>query len=203
MFHRGIALGMCLIAAACAADTTPTTAAPAPATQAAAVTGCGIGGGGYLRARARGAVELDLDWKDSQLECAGGPRPDGKGVRVSFAGPPRGDGRRIRLVFGIGGIGAGAPGKALPTNVTILFEGEKRIFSTQGDDKCTVDSMTQERVGELGGETRHFRVVARGFCVGPATSLSQGERLLLTSFDFAGRIDFEDDAPDGKNPDAH
>jgi hypothetical protein len=153
----------------------------------------------------RGAVDLDLDWKDAQMECEGGPRPPGKenksnGVRVSIAGPMHGEGRRIRLVFGIGGVSEGRGGEALRTNVTILFEGEHRIFATLGDDKCTVDSLTQQRVETLGADRAIYRVEARGFCLGPATSLSKGERLLLTSFDFAGRVEFEDDDSHAHQP---
>jgi hypothetical protein len=186
------ALGVAYSHTACA--TSPTS----PATGTAAKTGCFAAGNGYLRARIRGAVDLDLDWKDAQMECAGGPRPPGKenksnGIRVSIAGPLRGDDRRIRLVFGIAGIGEGQGGQTLPTNVTILFEGERRVFATLGDDKCTVDSLTQQRVETLGADRAIYRVEARGFCLGPATSLSKGERVLLTSFDFAGRVEFEDD----------
>jgi hypothetical protein len=156
-------------------------------------TGCFIAGDGYLRARLRGAVSLDLDWKDAQMQCEGGPRPSGNGVRVSIGGPLRAEGRRIRMVFGIGGVGEGRGGEALRTNITVLFEGEKRVFATQGDDKCTVDSLTQQRVETLGPGLAVYRVVARGFCLGPATSLSRDERLFLTSFDFAGRVEFSDD----------
>jgi hypothetical protein len=171
---------------------------PPANTPGIADAGCFQGGGGYLRARMRGALDLDLDWKNEQMQCDGGPRPPGKdnrsnGVRVSIGGPARGDGRRIRLVFGIAEIGEGGGGQGLRTNVTILFEGEQRIFATQGDDKCTVDSLTQERVERLGPGRAVYRVVARGFCLGPATSLSREERLLLTSFDFAGRVEFSDD----------
>jgi len=141
---------------------------------------------------------MDLDWKNAEMECAGGPRPPGNhigkgGVRVSIGGPLRAEGRRIRIVFGISEVGEGTSGKTLPTNVTVLFEGEQRVFATLGDDKCTVDALTQQRVGSLGGERAVYRVVARGFCLGPATSLSQGERVFLTSFDFAGRVEFDDD----------
>jgi hypothetical protein len=62
-----------------------------------------------------------------------------------------------------------------------------------GDDKCTVDSLTQQRVETLAPNHAVYRVEAHGFCLGPATSLTQGERLLLTSFDFAGRVEFDDD----------
>jgi hypothetical protein len=114
-------------------------------------------------------------------------------VRVSIGGPLRGGPHRIRLVFGIAGIGEGGGGTALRTNVTVLFEGESRVFATQGDDKCTVDSLRQERVESLGPGMAVYRVVARGFCIGPATSLSREERVVLTSFDFAGRVEFSDD----------
>ena len=186
-----VALAMALTFTHGASATTPTTSA------AAAVNGCFAAGDGYLRARMRGALTLDLDWKDAQMQCEGGPRPPGKnnsnGIRVSIGGPQRGDGRRIRMVFGIGAVGEGRDGEALRTNVTILFEGEKRIFATQGDDKCTVDKLTQQRVETLGAGRAIYRVVARGFCLGPATSLSRGERVFLTSFDFAGRVEFGDD----------
>jgi hypothetical protein len=125
--------------------------------------------------------------------CEGGPRPSGNGIRVSIGGPVRGDGHRLRLVFGIAGVAEGGGGAALPTNVTMLFEGEQRIFATQGDDKCTVDVLTQERVEVLGPGRSVYRVVARGFCLGPATSLSREERVVITSFDFAGRVEFSDD----------
>ncbi len=142
-------------------------------------------------------MTLDLDWKNADMDCAGGPRPPGKndsrGVRVSIGGPLRAEGRRIRLVFGIADVGEGTGGETLRTNVTLLFEGEQRVFATKGDDKCIVDKLTQQRVETLGGDRAVYRVVARGFCLGPATSLTRDERVFLTSFDFAGRVEFEDD----------
>ncbi len=198
MLHRAsvaacaAALGVAFSHTACATSPTKPAANPAPK------TGCFAAGTGYLRARMRGAVDLDLDWKDTQMECEGGPRPPGKenrsnGIRVSIGGPIRGEGRRIRLVFGIGGVEEGKDGKTLPTHVTILFEGEQRLFATMGDDKCTVDSLTQQRVENLGPDHAVYRVEARGFCLGPATSLTKGERVLVTSFDFAGKVEFDDD----------
>jgi hypothetical protein len=195
---RALALAIALTFTHGASATTPTTST------APAVNGCFAVGDGYLRARVRGALTLDLDWKNAQMQCEGGPRPPGKnnrnGIRVSIGGPERGDGRRIRMVFGIGDIGEGQGGEALRTNVTILFEGEKRVFATQGDDKCTVDKLTQQRVETLGADRAIYRVEARGFCLGPATSLSRGERVFLTSFDFAGRVEFGDDDRHASTP---
>jgi hypothetical protein len=170
-------------------------ASGAPPTQVPAKSsaGCFAAGGGYLRARIRGALDLDLNWKDAEMQCEGGPRPSGNGIRVSIAGPARGNGHRIRMVFGIAGVAEGHGGDNLRTNITILFEGEKRIFATQGDDKCMVDSLSQERVESLEPNQAVYRVTARGFCLGPAASLSREERVFLTSFDFAGRVEFSDD----------
>jgi hypothetical protein len=189
MLHRA-----CAAAAVAALSLADNASAATPATASAeSAAGCFAVGGGYLRARIRGAVDLDLNWKNADMQCEGGPRPSGNGVRVSIGGPARGKGNRIRLVFGVAGVGEGRGGKALRTNVTLLFEGEQRIFATQGDDKCTVDTLSQERVEVLGAKQAVYRVVARGFCVGPATNLTGQERVVVTSFDFAGRVEFSDD----------
>jgi hypothetical protein len=188
--------------AACAAALSVFAAPVLPADPPAPQSGCFAAGNGYLRARLRGALTLDLDWKDAAMQCEGGPRPSGNGLRVSIGGPLRGDGRRIRFVFGIAGVGEGASGKALKTNVTMLFEGEKRLFATQGDDKCTVDALTQQRVETLGPGRAIYRVVARGFCIGPATNLARTERVVLTRFDFAGRVEFMDDDRQHAKPQA-
>jgi len=177
-----------------AASPTPKPApAPAPAPKP---KGCLTTGNGYLRARIRGALKLDIDLHDGELECEGGARPDGSGIRVAFAGPLRSDGRRLRMVFGIASAAEGNPGHALPTNLTIIFEGEQRLFATRGDDKCTVDELSQERLGELGGSSRSYRVIARGFCIAPASTLTADEQILVNSFDFAGRVTFEDPGPE-------
>ncbi len=155
--------------------------------------GCLASGNGYLRARIRGSFNLDIDWHNNELECDGGPRPDGSGIRVSFAGPKHSDGRRMRLVFGVRDAKEGNPGRELPTNLTVIFEGEERLFATRGDDHCTVDKLQQERLGALGGAKRSYRIEASGFCISPASSLSGDARILVTRFDFAGHATFEDE----------
>jgi hypothetical protein len=178
---------------------TPATAADTTA-DASKKPGCLPAGNGYLRARIRGAMNLDVDWRDAELECEGGARPDGNGIRLSFAGPVQSDGRRLRMVFGVSDAVEGIAGAALPTNLTVIFEGEKRLFATRGDDKCTVDKLRQERVGALGGEVRSYRVIASGFCTEPANDLNATTRIVVTSFDFAGRVTFEPRAPVGDAP---
>ncbi|HEY1491083.1 MAG TPA: hypothetical protein VGF35_00515 [Steroidobacteraceae bacterium] len=156
--------------------------------------GCLTSGNGYLRATIRGAMSLDVNWHNAEMECEGGPRPDGSGVRVAFAGPSHPDGRRLRLVFGVESLEEGHPAHDLPTNLTVIFEGEERLFATRGDDHCTVDELKQERVGALGGTQRAWRIIARGFCVAPASNLTGDARILVSSFDFAGVAQFDDTA---------
>lgn len=156
--------------------------------------GCLGTGGGYLRVKIRGALQLDINLHDSELECDGGIRPDGSGIRVSFAGPLRSDGRRLRMVFGIAGAREGTQGHALPTNLTIIFEGEERIFATRGDDKCTADELRQERLGPPGGPTRSYRIITRGFCITPVNAVTGTGTIFVSNFDFGGAVTFEDRA---------
>lgn len=176
------------IGAVCAAASPPATVAVPTADP----PGCLHAGNGFLRAKIRGAVNLDLDWHNAEMQCEGGARPNNSGVRVSFAGPKSSDGRRVRMVFGVGRATEGRDGRALPTNLTVIFEGEQRMFATRGQDRCTVDQLAQERVGDLGGPLRTYRIVAHGFCISPASSLDDAAHILVSSFDFAGRVTFGD-----------
>jgi hypothetical protein len=190
-----------VVASPAVAQTPPAPANPLaglPAAGSKSALGCLASGDGYLRARIRGALQLDVSLHNSELECDGGPRPDGSGIRVSFAGPARSDGRRLRMVFGVAAATEGVTGRELPTNLTVIFEGEQRMFATRGDDKCTVDEFKQERLGAPGGATRSYRVIARGFCIAPVKALNGEQTILVNSFDFAGNVTFE--APDATAP---
>jgi hypothetical protein len=184
---------LCVSLCLCAAPLGEAAESHAPVIPAASAShaGCLATGNGFLRARIRGALNLDIDWKNAELECDGSERPNGRGIRLSFAGPLRAGGRRMRMVFGVATAAEGAAGRALPTNLTVIFEGEQRLYTTRGDDRCTVDQLQEERVGALGANVRSYRVVARGFCVLPANALGRAEHILVTRFDFAGRVDFD------------
>jgi hypothetical protein len=183
---------ICLTAGSigCGQPPAPSPTIPGLAPPAKRGAGCLPSNNGYLRARIRGALTLDIDWHDAEMECDGGARPDGSGIRVAFAGPLRNDGRRLRMVFGLR-TAEGDSGRAVPTNLTVIFEGEQRVFATRCDDRCTTDELSQERVGALGGDSREYRVVARGFCTAPASALGGDERIVINSFDFAGHVVFE------------
>ena len=191
--HRLLALLLLLYAVAgCSAREAPRAAAKGPEPAA-----CVPGERGYLRAKFRGAIEAEPDWRGAGLECEGGARPDGRGLRVAFLGPADENGRRLRLVFGIAaGPGLGAS-RGVPTNITVIVEGQKQFYATQGDDKCQVESMVQEPVAPANAAARasamrSYRIAARGYCIDPAASLDGTERLYIDRFDFAGLARFED-----------
>ena len=166
-----------------ASDETPP-AAPAPR--------CLAAGNGYLRARLSVAVRTELAWGNEGTECTGAVRPTDGGVRMRFSRP---DGSsRLVLVFGIARLPEGRDATNLPVNVTLIREGAGEFFSTQGDDKCTLDRVTQEAIVGVPHRSRSYRVVARGFCTKPARAVRGTGAVLLSRFDYAGRVDFESEA---------
>jgi hypothetical protein len=147
--------------------------------------GCIPTGDAYLRARLRGDSDLDLNWSDTQMQCDGDPRPDGSGVRVTFVG--RAPAGVIRLVFGVAADPKTVSARNVPTNVTVIFEDQQKLYSTAGDGKCTIDELKQ-RSNPAEGIGRWLRVEARGYCTGPATIITGSDSLLMDRFDFAGIV---------------
>jgi hypothetical protein len=176
-----VSLSAALAMTACASDKDE----PPPA-GASAAHGCIANGGGFMQARLRGALSADIDWNNDRMQCEGGPRPDGHGLRVTLAGPlPGDDTARLRFIFGIGytDVAAGAA-QALPTNVTVIVEGGKQMFATRGDERCAVETL--DRAPLTAGNL--VRVHVRGYCTGPANAMSGDSRLLIPTFEFTGVV---------------
>lgn len=152
---------------------------------------CLPGGNGYLRARLAGSLQAELNWGNEGTECTGAVRPDG-GIRIRFTGPLE-TGEKLVLVFGIATLREGRSAKLLPVNVTIIREGAGEFYGTQGDDKCTLDEVTQEPLVGVPHRSRSYRIVARGFCTEPARAIRGKGAVLISRFDFAGRVDFDDE----------
>src|SRR5664279_1812431 len=69
------------------------------AANAVTSVGCLPGDRGFLQASLRGALLAELDWRGEKIQCEGGARPDGLGIRLSVGGKAP-DGQALRLVFG-------------------------------------------------------------------------------------------------------
>jgi hypothetical protein len=74
-------------------------------------------------------------------------------------------------------------------NVTLIREGTGEFYGTQGDGKCTVDELRQDPIAGVPLKSRAYRVTGRGFCTQPARAVRGTGSVLMTRFDFAGRID--------------
>ncbi|WP_218042553.1 hypothetical protein [Steroidobacter gossypii] len=160
------------------------------ATNAAAPAICLPDGRGYLNARLSGALQTELVWGNEGMECTGAVRPDG-GLRIRFSHPDSASGGRLVLLFGVAGLREGQSAKALPVNVTVIREGQGEFYSTQGDNKCTLDEVAQEPIAGIPHRSRSYRISARGFCTGPAREVNGDGVVLLSRFDYVGRVDFD------------
>jgi hypothetical protein len=156
---------------------------PAPEASAGPAN-CLASGDGYLRARVAGALETRVDWRNSGLRCQGEARDAPPGVRLSFQRP--GGKPDLLFVFGLTGVREGRPAHEVATNLTIIVQGTDRIYGTLGDSRCTVDSLAQRR---LGG--KNYRLEARGFCTQPAHAVRGEGVVLVSTFEFAGIVNYE------------
>jgi hypothetical protein len=152
---------------------------------------------GFLTMRLRGSIEEEVRWREPELDCTGMSRPDGRGLRLRFAGPTT-SGGELAIVFAAADLAMGASGRGVPVNVTLLDEAGERIYGTQGDERCLLDEVEQQAIDDAGFPSRSFRVSASGFCIAPARAVDGDGSVLLTRFDFAGRVTFreEEGAPD-------
>ena len=153
---------------------------------------CLASGNGYLRAHLAGAIDAHLDWPNSGTRCEGESRDKPPGVRLSFQ-RAAGGAPNLLLVFGLTGVRAGLPAHGVGVNLTVIVQGQSRIFGTLGDSRCTVDSLTQRPLTPAGAGVAAYRVEARGFCTQPAHAVRGNGDVLVSTFEFAGLVNY--DAP--------
>jgi hypothetical protein len=171
--------------------------------EAAVAGGCLAAGDGRMEASLRGALEARIDWSNAQMSCDGDLRPDGQVLRVTMVGPleterpeavgaarpeavgaarPEAVGatRQLRFILGIDLVDtADGPAQVLPTNLTVIVEGESLLYATRGSDRCAVEDFMRTPLAD-GLE----RVSGRGYCLGPASDLAGETRVLVPTFSF-------------------
>jgi hypothetical protein len=171
-------LGMCTAVNLCAA-------APSSAPLQVPAVSCLPSGDGYLRAKIGGAVNANIDWPNSGTRCEGESRDKPPGVRLSFQRAPA-SAPNLLLVFGLTGVTPGESAREVAVNLTVIVQGTSRIYGTLGDSRCTVDSLSQRALDTPGA----FRVEARGFCTQPAHAVRGKGDVLVSTFEFAGLVNF-------------
>lgn len=167
-------------------------AASTTAATAAAPGHCLPGERGFLNARLKGAIDTTLAWQGGALQCEGGARPEGRGLRASFLGVSAATGHTLRFVFGLAAPPGAATSHNVPAHLTVIAEGAERAWATQGDGQCMVESLQQQRLPAGAAEAKLWRIAARGYCIDPAVTLDGASRLYVDRFDFAGLARFEE-----------
>ena len=139
---------------------------------------------GSIHARIQGALEAEINWAGNVPQCKGGLRPDGDGVRLIYKGNlPEGP---LLIVIGIGPLRAGESARDVPVNLTLVREGTGRFFATQGNDKCAMDEVRQEPVGE----SQVYRLTGRGYCIQPARAVGGEGAVLMSRFEVMALVDY-------------
>jgi len=190
MFRRSALLCPLVLGLLCKVHAQEVSSAEKAADPAITIPSCLPAGDGYLKARLAGAVNAELNWGNQEMECTGAVRPTDGGIRMRFTAAT-GEGQKLVLVFGIATLREGKSAKAVPVNVTVIREGAGEFYGTQGDDKCMLDEVTQQPIVGIPHRARSYRVVARGFCTEPARAIRGKGAVLISRFDYAGRVDFD------------
>jgi hypothetical protein len=188
-----LTVSMALLAVAAAHSDTPGGPGSLLPVPPMAPANCLPTGDGYLRAHVAGAIDAQIDWPNSGTRCEGESREKPPGVRLSFQ-RASGAAPNLLLVFGVTGVRKGEAARELGVNVTVFVQGTNKIFGTQGDSRCTVDTLKQSPLQVAGS----YRIEARGFCTQPAHAVRGRGDVLVSTFEFAGPVVYQD--PEEKAP---
>ena len=172
----------------CGADTPPDVAPePQPSSflpaNPAAREGCGAGG--LVRATVFGALNGEVHWTGEQMDCEGMPRPGGAGVRLRFAGIA--DGIPLAIIIGVDGILPEETAVELPTNVTLIEEGQGRFFSTSDLDACWTDV---ERQVAIDADSGRYAIDGKLYCISPLAEVNGSGSVSIPEMQFSGLVDW-------------
>ena len=71
-------------------------------------------------------------------------------------------------------------------DVILLSVGDPELDSPEPVTRCAIERLTQRRLGDA----HSYRVEARGFCTQPAHAVRGDGEVLVSRFDFAGRVNY-------------
>lgn len=145
----------------------------------------GCGAGGLVRATVYGALEGAVHWTGETMDCEGMPRPDGAGARLRFAGVA--DAIPLAIIIGVHGIGPEEAAAELPTNVTIIEEGQGRFFSTTDLDACWTDI---ERQVAIDADAGRYAIDGTLYCISPLVEVNGSGSVSIPELRFSGLVDW-------------
>jgi hypothetical protein len=200
LFGRGVLLCALGVLAVCKVHAQNDLAGTKELVPPADAPPCLPDGKGYLKARLAGSIKAELNWGNETTSCTGAVRPTDGGIRMRFTAMLNESGEKLVLVFGIATLREGQSANNVPVNVTVIREGTGEFFGTQGDDKCMLDTVKQKPIVGIPHRSRSYIVIARGFCTEPARAIRGKGSVLISRFDYAGRVDFDSEDKTAEEP---
>lgn len=149
---------------------------------------------GEFRVNLYGALRSNLEWRGSQLQCAGMPRPEGAGARLRFAGeiPLNDTMHELAFIVALPDLERGGTGRELRATVTLIEEDNGRFFSNAEQETCWADVAAQRPLPDAGNS---YFVSGIVYCVAPLAELASTASVTIRDLAFAGRVDWQ-----GANP---
>jgi hypothetical protein len=181
---RGLFLTVLTVLTACGSATEPESIANV-APEEEPVLLCG--NEGRLWTELYGAIAIEVDWNKNDLECAGMPRPEGRGARLRFAGKTADGDLQLAIIIAIPDLERDAQHGEFSVNVTLIEEGIGRFFSTPDLNNCLVDITSATGLDDSGGR---YSIAGELFCVTPLPEINGDSSVSVPKMLFSGLLDW-------------
>jgi hypothetical protein len=180
----GLFLAVLALLAACepAAEPEPNAAIPS---EEEPVLLCG--NEGRLSAELYGAIAIEVDWNKNDLECAGMPRPEGRGARLRFAGKTADGDLQLAIIMAIPDLERDVQNGEFSVNVTLIEEGNGRFFSTPDLNNCLVDITSATGLDDSGDR---YSIAGELLCVTPLPEINGDSSVSIPKMLFSGLLDW-------------
>ncbi len=180
----GLLLTALAALAACNSATEPeSSAAIAPAEEPVLL----CGKDGHLSTELYGAIATQVDWGKNDLECAGMPRPEGRGARLRFAGKTAEGDLQLAVIIAIPDLERDAHDGEFSANVTLIEEGNGRFFSTPDLNNCLTEITSMTGLDDSGD---HYLISGELYCVSPLPEINGDSSVSIPKMLFSGLLDW-------------
>lgn len=145
------------------------------------------GNEGRLWTELYGAIAVEVDWNKNDLECAGMPRPEGRGARLRFAGKTANGDLQLAIIIAIADLERDVQSGEFSANVTLIEEGNGRFFSTRDLNNCLVDITSATGLDDSGDR---YSIAGELFCVTPLPEINGDSSVSIPKMLFSGLLDW-------------
>ena len=132
-------------------------------------------------------MAVRVNWDKNDLECAGMPRPGGRGARLRFAAKPADGNLQLAIIIAIPDLERDAPLGEFSVKVTLIEEGNGRFFSTLDLNNCLTDITSMTGLDDSGDR---YSISGELFCVLPLPEINGDSSVSIPKMLFSGLLDW-------------